>query len=426
MTPAGSSKKSPQELYAERNKRVDDAIALKRPDMVPVHLFVGYFASKYTGVPSSALYYEAERWHQANRKTVVDFAPDTYWVQTAGVSGQAMEILGPHQMRWPGFNLPPNQGHQMVELEPMKGDEYDAYMEDPSDYVVRTYLPRVWDSAAPLANLTPFRGMVGGSSLPFFLAQFARPEMAPALEAFRKAAETQAKWQGVGGNLAGELDRLGFPAYTAPRMMGGAPFDTVSDNLRGMRGAMLDMYQRGDKLIEFCEWLAKQRIDAIRKTPAPTGENAIRRVFIALHRGSDGFMSLPQFEKYYWPTLKRVMLAMIDSGWIPCPFFEGIWDQRLEYIRDLPKGKVLCHFAAQTSPERARAVLGGHLCVMADVPPSLLLTGSVAEVEAYCKKLIDLFGKDGGLIITSTSIDEAKPENIKAMIEATHRYGRNS
>ncbi len=426
MTSAKPAKQSAQQLYAERNKRVDDAVALRTPDVVPAHLFVGYFASRYTGVPSSALYYEAAKWHEANRKTVVDFAPDTYWVQTAGVSGAAMELLGPHQMRWPGFNLPANQGHQMIELEPMKGDEYDAYMEDPSDFVVRTYLPRVWDAAAPLANLTPFRGMVGGSTLPFFLAQFARPEMASTLEAFRKAAETQAKWQTAGGNLADELTKLGFPAYTAPRMMGGAPFDTISDNLRGMRGAMIDMYQRGDKLIELCELLANQRIEVIRRTPAPKEEGAIKRVFIALHRGSDGFMSLPQFEKYYWPTLKRVMLALIDAGWTPAPFFEGIWDQRLEYIRELPRGKVLCHFAAQTSAEKAKAVLGGHLCVMMDVPPSLLVTGSVSEVEDYCKKMIGLFGKDGGFIVTSTSIDEARPENIKAMIEATHRYGSNA
>jgi uroporphyrinogen-III decarboxylase len=116
------------------------------------------------------------------------------------------------------------------------------------------------------------------------------------------------------------------------------------------------------------------------------------------------------------------MLALIDNGWIPCPFFEGIWDQRLEYIRDLPKGKVLCHFA-QTDPEKAKKVLGGHLCFMCDVPGSLLQTGSVSEVEAYCRKLIDVCAKDGGYIMTSTCVDEAKPENMRAMIEFTKRYG---
>ena len=49
-----------------------------------------------------------------------------------------------------------------------------------------------------------------------------------------------------------------------------------------------------------------------------------------LHRGSDGFMSLKQFEEFYWPALKAIMLKMIEKGITPCPFLEGTWDQRLE------------------------------------------------------------------------------------------------
>ena len=423
MTPQ-VSRASAEELFAQRNKRVDDAIALKAPDRIPVQLFTGYFPAKYVGVPCDALYYDAERWRQANRKTVVDFAPDTYWVQTAGVSGLSLELLGAQQIRWPGHGLPSDQGHQMVELEPMKENDYDAFLQDPSDFIVRTYLPRVWEGAAPLASLSPFRGLVGGTGLASYLAQFARPEMAATMALFARAAEAQAKWQSEAGNFSDEMAELGFPAYNAPRMMAGAPFDAISDNLRGMRGTMLDMYRQPDKLLEACEMLARQRIDMIRQTPAPTAESSIRRVFIALHRGSDGFTSLPQFERFYWPTLKRIVLALVDAGWTPCPFFEGVWDQRLEYIRELPKGKVLCHFA-QTDPVKIKAVLGGHLCVMSDVPSSITQTGSVSDMEDYCKKMIDLFGKDGGFIMTTTCIDEALPENLKAMVDFTARYGRN-
>ena len=423
MTTAKPSGASAQELFKQRNQRVDDAIAMKVPDRVPFQFFIGYFASKYTGVPCSALYYDADKWTWANHKTVVDFEPDVYWVQTAGVSGQAMELLGSQQMRWPGGPLPPNQGHQMIELEPMKQEDYDAFLSDESDFIVRTYLPRVWDTAAPLAKLPPLRSLVGGSGLAFYLSQFAKPEMAPVLEKFRHAGEMQAKWQSQASNFGDDMTKLGFPAYTAPRMMGGAPFDTITDNLRGMRGAMMDMYRCPDKLLEACDMLAKQRIDVIKQTPAPEGPDSIKRVFIALHRGSDGFMSIPQFEKFYWPTLKSVMLAMIDMGWIPCPFFEGTWDQRLEYIRELPKGKVLCHFAA-TDPVKAKAVLGGHLCFMIDVIPSILQAGSVSEVEEHCKKLIDTCAKDGGFIMTATCLDEAKPENVRAMIETTKSYGK--
>jgi hypothetical protein len=32
-------------------------------------------------------------------------------------------------------------------------------------------------------------------------------------------------------------------------------------------------------------------------------------VFIPLHRGAHGFMSLKQFETFYWPSLKKLILG---------------------------------------------------------------------------------------------------------------------
>jgi hypothetical protein len=395
---------------------------MKVPDRVPFQLFVGYFAAKYCGILCSDAYYDAGKWKAANIRTITELEPDVYWAQTAGVSGKALEILGPLQMKWPGFGVPPTSSHQMIELEPMKAEEYDTFLSDPSDYIVHSYLPRVLQSAAPLAKLPPFRSLMFSAGVAPFLARFTQPDMAEMLEKFRKAAELQAKWQTQDINFSEEMAGLGFPSYSIPMMMGGAPFDMVSDFLRGMRGAMLDMYRIPDKLLETCDLLCKQTLKIIKASPAPK-EAGNKRIFMALHRGSDGFMSLPQFEKFYWPTFKKVMLAMIDAGWTPCPFLEGTWDQRLEYLRELPKGSILCHFA-KTSPEKAKAVLGGHLCFMIDVPPSVLQMGTVSEVEDYCKNLINICGKDGGFIMTATALDEAKPENVKAMIDTTKSYGR--
>jgi hypothetical protein len=48
-------------------------------------------------------------------------------------------------------------------------------------------------------------------------------------------------------------------------------------------------------------------------------------------------------------------------------------------------------------------------------------------VKDYVKELIDVVGKNGGLIVDSGSvIDEAKHENVKAMVEFTKEYGRYS
>ena len=411
------------QLLWEREKRITDAIQLRVPDRVPVQLFLSYFPTRYTGITSDAAYYDAEKWQSANRQTILDFAPDSYWVQSALVSGLALEILGAQQIKWPGYGLPPNRGHQMIELEPMKGDEYDAFLADPSDFIVRTYLPRVWSAMVPLAELPSLRTLIGGTALASFVANLAAPELAAALNALREAGAAAASFQSATGAFADEMAKLGFPSYNSPKMFAAAPFDTISDHLRGMQGTMVDMYRRPEKLLQALEMLATDRIEAVKQAPAPAGDPGNKRVFIALHRGSDGFMSLRQFETFYWPTLKKVMLALVEMGWTPCPFFEGVWDARLEYLLDLPKGSVLCHFA-QTDMAKAKAVLGGHLCIMRDVPASLLQAGTVREVEEYCQNAIDVCGKDGGFIMTATCVDEARPENLKAMVDFTKSYGR--
>jgi hypothetical protein len=42
----------------------------------------------------------------------------------------------------------------------------------------------------------------------------------------------------------------------------------------------------------------------------------------------------------------------------------------------------------------------------------------------YCKRLIDVVGKDGGYIMDAAAgFDDAKPENVKAMFDHTRKYG---
>lgn len=74
-----SAGNSSQELFEARDKRITDAISLKVPDRVPVQLFAGYFPAKYTEITCEAVYYDPRKWWLANRKTILDFAPDTYW-----------------------------------------------------------------------------------------------------------------------------------------------------------------------------------------------------------------------------------------------------------------------------------------------------------------------------------------------------------
>jgi len=210
---------------------------------------------------------------------------------------------------------------------------------------------------------------------------------------------------------------LGFPSSSGSLTQ--APFDTVSDFLRGTKGAMLDMFRQPDKLLEATEKLLPMML----RMGLTAKERGVPRVFIPLHKGLDGFMSPEQFKTFYWPTLKELIEGLIEEDCTPLVFWEGDVASRLEIIGDIPPGKAIYGFE-RTDMFRAKEVLGDTVCLKGNVPLSMLVTGTPDEIKAYCKRLIDVVGKGGGFIMDSaTVIDDAKPENVKAMFDVTKEYG---
>jgi hypothetical protein len=414
--------KSPEALYEEREKRVREAIELKQPDMVPVAFLISYFPAGYVkGVTNADSFYNHEKWFDAVLETIIDFEPDIFMSEGGG-PGDALSLLGPKMYRWPGDGLPPNSLHQIIEGEPLKPDEYETILADPGDWTLRCYLPRAWKQMEPLSKLPPLQSMWGASSLPMLSSAFADPDVVRAFEALAEAGRQQEQIARYRTRNTEAILDLGFPAFTHGRAP--APFDVVSDNLRGMAGTMLDMFRRPDELLRLCDMLLAKSIEMGAETLKSKRGNP-KRVWSALHRGSDGFMSLKQFETFYWPTLKKLIEATTGMGLVHIPFYEGNWEQRLEYLLDLPRGKTLARFAL-TDMARAKEVLGGHTCIMGGVPHSMLQTASPSEVEEHVKKLIETVGKKGGFILcVSTGIThEAKPENVRAMVDAARKYGR--
>ena len=211
---------------------------------------------------------------------------------------------------------------------------------------------------------------------------------------------------------------LGFSSFTGGTTLNS--FDLISDMLRGMKGSMLDVFRQPEKLLETMDILLPTLIEmavfGAKRTKNP-------RVYIPLHRGADGFMSPEQFEKYYWPHLKQLFLALIEEGLTPCPFMEGSWNSRLEYLKEVPKGKILAHFDA-TDVFKAKELLGDRICIQGNVPLTLLQVGTPQQVKDYCKRLIDVVGEGGGLVMDGGgALDDADPELVKTMIEFTKEYG---
>jgi uroporphyrinogen-III decarboxylase len=199
-----------------------------------------------------------------------------------------------------------------------------------------------------------------------------------------------------------------------------APFDTLSDFFRGMKGTMLDLYRRPEKVVQACEKLLPFMIEMAVNGTRATGNP---RVFIPIHWGLDNFMSKEQFDRFFWPTLRDLMHTLIKEGLNPCPLWEGNCTTRLETIKDIPAGKA-CYAFEATDMVKAKEILGDTVCIRGNVPLSIMATGTPDQVRVYCKKLIDTVAKGGGYIMdTSTGLDDAKPENVRALFDFTREYG---
>ena len=408
-----------EKSYKERITRIKDAIQLKkRPDRVPVCPLPSMFPALYAGLTVEEAMYDYDKCSAAFRKFVLDFEPDGHMGSAQFGPGRFFETLDYKLYSWPGHGVSAEHSYQANEGEYMKADEYDALIQDPSGFFSNVYLPRVFGALEPFRMLPFLPGILEIYGVAFNFIPYGLPPVQAALKALMDAGEEALKWAGSVGGIEGELTTLGFPQILAGFTK--APFDTIGDTLRGTRGIMLDIYRQPDKLLEAMEALTplmiKMAVGAAQMNGKPI-------VFMPLHKGADGFLSDEQFKKFYWPTLREVMMGLIEEGCVPFPAAEGGYNSRLEVIKDLPKGKVLWMFD-QTDMGTAKRILGDTSCLLGNVPLDLLSVGTPQQVTEYVKKLIETAGKGGGFILANGAFfDNVKAENLKAMMEAGREYG---
>ncbi len=404
--------------YKASINRFKDAIQLKEPDRVPVTLFPGWYPVLYSGMTPQEAMYDYERCAAAFKKFVLDFEPDVQWSGVMPGPGKFFEILDYKLYAWPGHGVKSDSGYQCLEGEYMQPQEYDLLITDPSFFFTNFYLPRVFGALEGFTMLPPPTGILEIYGVALNFIPYGLPPVQNTFKALFEAGAEALKWITVMGGVDGELAALGFP-----NILGGftkAPFDTIGDTLRGTKGIIMDMYRQPDKLLEALDAITPIMINMGLGAAQQTGNPLI---FMPLHKGADGFMSDEQFKTFYWPTLRKVIMGLIEGGCIPFVAAEGGYNTRLEVIKDLPRGKTLWMFD-KTDMDRAKKVVGDTICLWGNMPSSLLQLGSPQEVRDYAKRLVDTAGKGGGFIMANGSFfDHAKPENIKAMVEFTKEYG---
>ncbi len=406
--------------YQARKKRVCDAIQLKRPDRVPIACFDEYFCLSLGGVTPGDAFYDYQLASEVFCREVANFGWDMVTLH-GNFPGPVAETIGLKSNKWAGFNLPKDQQYQYVEKEYMLADEYDQFLENPGDFIVRKLWPRMAEGLEPFANIPPLLAMSHTYAPIAEIALLAgQPDVREMLEKLIKAGDQMNQYLAALDQTTQALAEKGIPVISEA-VIAHAPFDWISDYFRGIKGSMMDMFYRPDKLKAAIEMVTPIMIDSSIQTAKELGDSV---VFIPLHRGADPFMSNAQFAEFYWPGLKELFLALIDAGLTPLPYWEGSYTSRLEFLAELPPGKIWGHFEI-VDLQRARELIGDVMCFWGNVPAQILIFGTPEQTRDYVIKLIDTFGDTGGLIVDgSLGIPkEAKLENVEAMTEAVFKYG---
>ena len=406
-----------EEGYRQRVTRFIKSICLEEADRVPVILPAGISPAYHAGSTLKKVMYDYDELARAWLKFLDDFEVDTFASPGIVPSARAMEIIDSRMTCWPGHGLADDaRSQQFVEGEYMMADEYDAFTKDPRDFLMRSFLPRAAGAFQGFRKLRP--GTLPMTIPLVWCGQFGDPDVRASIEALLEAGREVAKWQEAVREVGREGLMRGLPSFYGA--MSGAPFDFIGDALRGTKGIMTDMYRRPGKLLDAMERVApllvEDGVNGADLSGCPV-------VFIPLHKGTGGFMSQKQFETFYWPGLRKVMLGLIEEGLVPLAFAEGDYGSRLETICDMPKASVVWHFEAMDMAS-AKRIVGRTQCIMGNVPVSLLCTGSPAQVKEACRRLIEACASQGGYILAgAASVGEASPENLRAMAQAAREYG---
>jgi uroporphyrinogen-III decarboxylase len=209
------------------------------------------------------------------------------------------------------------------------------------------------------------------------------------------------------------------------------PFELIL-YYRGFEQYVNDIFEIPDKVKAMCEWVLEHEILNGMKQAMIMGAGEVPGAEIVFFQAGivgPPYVSPEVFEQFVWPTLKKGVDMIVNRGFKVHVHMDGDLTPVLPILKDigegLPKGKILLDFE-KTDMKKAKDVLGDRICLFGNIPAALLCYGSITEVEEYCKKLIKDCAEGGGFIL-STECEtpwDAKPENVRTILETAKKYGQ--
>ncbi len=224
----------------------------------------------------------------------------------------------------------------------------------------------------------------------------------------------------INGTLRGisEYQKRGaFVLYTQPN---NHPFFTLS-LARSMIKFSEDLFYRPE-MVERA--LVKMTDEFIEFGIMLCQLGGIKVMKVIEERAGGSVYPLRIFDKFWWPYTQTIVESFHSEGIFLTFHLDTCWDKNLPYFKQLPRKCAMVELDGTTDIFAAKDILRDHMCIASDIHPALMSLGKPEEIAAYCKKLIDEIGGDGGHILSTACglPAAARKENFRAMIETGKTY----
>ncbi|AOY74567.1 uroporphyrinogen decarboxylase family protein [Clostridium formicaceticum] len=371
----------------ERNQLFQDIDEGKIPKRVPVYTWMDItYIMQYAGVDL-----KKAQWDVGGFKDMIEVGAKSF---ASDINPATFTRLYPvyNILGAKNFIMSSSGQIQHPEITGMDPEEYDEMIKDPYKFMHDKIFPRLY------ANLdtTPAK-----RSMVFAKAQKAFFDIMGQIAA--ADAEMNAKYGLADGRIACQSI---------------APFDQVADQFRSFSGISADIRRYPEKVLAACEAVLPMMLKAGVKPHSSVS----KKTFIPLHMAP--YMREKDFEKFYWPTFKKLVEGLWAAGAGVLLFVEHDWTRFLDYLNELPKGTHMMF--EYGDPKTIKEKVGKKHIISGLYPLTLLAQGTKQECIDKAKELIDILAPGGNYVFSfdkvALNIRDAKPENIIAVNEFVREY----
>ena len=364
---------------AIRSKRVKDALELREGDRVPFIPTTNNFNALGYGVTIYDAMKDLSVLKEPFQKYLKQYDPDLAYIPPF-FPIDPMETAEHTGARWPGeyHDLPLDTAYQYIDQEFLGDDDWDEYLKDPSAFMLKKVLPKKYKGFGGLSMISP--ALLCNHAV-LQLGVFGIPHVKETLLNMIKAGEQVGEYFAKAKDLTMSIINAGYPVFGSA--VAQAPFDEFADYIRGLITTCMDIKTDPELVKEAVErWGDVTIPQAVATAKIQHAEY----VFIPLHAGVDDFMSVDDYNEFYWPTLKKLIETLVNNDLTPIVICEGKYHTRLETLRDVPKGKVI-YFFEDVDLATAKKKLGDVACIAGGMKTQHLMSGTTERVIEETKKL---------------------------------------